>query len=110
VMLGSHGGRRRLSRGSHRGDRSRDRGSDSAIALTWDDASLLHLEELIARMALREDVRDPGASREWEARINQLQADLIKTADDWAELLPAVEPAKVEIGKLGGATTALTKK
>ena len=54
-------------------------------------------EELIARMALRNDVRDAGASREWEVRIAELQADLIKTEDDWAELLPAVQRAKREI-------------
>jgi hypothetical protein len=29
-------------------------------------------------MALRADVREPGASRAWEARIAELQADLIK--------------------------------
>lgn len=56
-------------------------------------------EELIARMALRDAVREPGASREWEARIAELQMDLIKTPDDWAELLPAVARAKAEIGK-----------
>ncbi len=59
--------------------------------------SLEPREELIARMALRDDVRDPAASREWEARIADLQADLIKSADDWAELLPAVQRAKREI-------------
>ncbi len=52
-------------------------------------------------MALRDDVREPGASRAWEARIAELQADLIKTADDWAELLPAVERAKREIAGEG---------
>jgi hypothetical protein len=50
-------------------------------------------------MALRGDVREPGASRAWEARIAELQADLIKSQDDWAELLPAVKQAKAEIGK-----------
>ncbi len=54
-------------------------------------------EELVVRMALRDDVREPGASRAWAARIAALQADLIRTADDWAELLPAVERAKREI-------------
>jgi hypothetical protein len=39
-------------------------------------------------MALREDIRDPGASREWEARIAELQHDLIKSATDWVDLLP----------------------
>jgi hypothetical protein len=52
-------------------------------------------------MALRDDVRDPGASREWEARIAELQADLIKTADDWTDLLPAVDRAKREIAGEG---------
>ncbi len=50
-------------------------------------------------MALRDDVHDPGASRKWEARIAYLRADLIKTVDDWAELLPAMERAKREIEK-----------
>jgi hypothetical protein len=46
-------------------------------------------------MALRDDIRDPGASRAWEeVRIAELQADLIKSADDWTELLLAVERAK----------------
>jgi hypothetical protein len=40
-----------------------------------------------------------SASRAWEARIAALQADLIKSEADWAELLPAVERAKAEIGK-----------
>jgi hypothetical protein len=56
-------------------------------------------EELIARMALREDVHGAGASRAWEARIADLQADLVKSAADWAELLPAVERARREITK-----------
>ncbi len=53
-------------------------------------------------MALRDDVRDPGPSRGWEARIAVLKADLIKSADHSAELLSAVECAKREIQK--GAT------
>jgi hypothetical protein len=59
--------------------------------------SLEPREELIARMALRDEIRDPGPSREWNARIDQLQHDLIKTEADWAELLPAVQRAKREI-------------
>jgi hypothetical protein len=45
-------------------------------------------EELIARMALRDDIREPSANREWNARIDQLQREIIKTEADWAELLP----------------------
>lgn len=41
----------------------------------------------------------PGAAREWEARIDQLQSDLIKTVMELADLLPAVERAKREIAK-----------
>jgi hypothetical protein len=59
--------------------------------------SLEPREELIARMALRDEIRDPGASREWNARIDQLQHDLIKTEADWAELLPTVQRANREI-------------
>lgn len=61
--------------------------------------SLAPREELIARMALRDAIREPSASRAWEVRIADLQADLIKTSDDWAELLAAVERAKTEIEK-----------
>lgn len=50
-------------------------------------------------MALRDAIREPSASRAWEVRIADLQADLIKTSDDWAELLAAVERAKTEIEK-----------
>jgi hypothetical protein len=57
-------------------------------------------DELIARMALRADVREPGASRAWDARIADLQADLIKSEADWAELLPAVARAKREVGSV----------
>jgi hypothetical protein len=46
---------------------------------------------------LHDDVREPGASRAWEARIAELQADLLKTPDDWADLLPAVARATREI-------------
>jgi hypothetical protein len=63
--------------------------------------SLPPREELIARMALRDEIRDPGASREWNARIEQLQHELIKTEADWADLLPAVRWAKREIGGEG---------
>ncbi len=59
--------------------------------------SLSAREELIARMALRDAIRDPGTSREWEARIAELQMNLIKKPDDWVELLSAVEQAKREI-------------
>lgn len=59
-------------------------------------------EELIARMALRDDVGDPGAAREAEARIDQLLADPIKNEADRAELLPAVERAKRESGRKKG--------
>jgi hypothetical protein len=58
-------------------------------------------EELIARMALCDDVRDPGASREWNACIDEWQHDLIETANYWAELLPAVQRAKREIASDG---------
>jgi hypothetical protein len=49
--------------------------------------------ELIARMALRDDVREPGASRAWEARISA-QADLIRTEEDWVALLPCGAPSQ----------------
>jgi hypothetical protein len=61
--------------------------------------SLAPREELIARMALRDAIREPGASGEWNARIDQLQHELIKTAEDWADLLPAVQRAKREIAR-----------
>jgi hypothetical protein len=61
-------------------------------------------EELITRMALRDDVRDPGASREWEASIAELQADMVETADDWRSCFPAVERAKRAIALDSGET------
>ncbi len=53
-------------------------------------------------MALDEQIREPGINREWEKRIAELQLKLIKSPDDWAELLPAVQRAKAEIGKGNG--------
>jgi hypothetical protein len=64
-------------------------------------SSLPPREELIARIALREDIREPGVSLAWEARIVELHADLIKTAEDWADLLLAVAQAKQEIAGNG---------
>jgi hypothetical protein len=32
-------------------------------------------DELFTRMALRHDIRDPGVSLEWEARMRKLQAE-----------------------------------
>jgi hypothetical protein len=55
-------------------------------------------------MALRDDVRDPGASREWEASIAELQADMVETADDWRSCFPAVERAKRAIALDSGET------
>jgi hypothetical protein len=64
-------------------------------------------DELIARMALRDAIRDPGAGRKWEARIAALQADLIKSEADWADLVPAVQQAKQEItGNRSGSAAA----
>jgi hypothetical protein len=47
---------------------------------------------------LRDDIRQPGTSREWNARIDQLKHDLIKTEADWAEILP-IQRAKAEISE-----------
>jgi hypothetical protein len=58
-------------------------------------------DELIARFALRHDIRNPGVRREWEARITELQGLLIHIADDWAALLPAVERARSEMAGNG---------
>lgn len=65
-------------------------------------ASLKPYDELVVRMALDEQIREPGINREWEKRIAELQLKLIKSPDDWAELLPAVQRAKAEIGKGNG--------
>jgi hypothetical protein len=50
-------------------------------------------------MAVRDQVKEPAASRRWEKRIAERQADLIHTADDWASLLPAVQRSKKEIAR-----------
>jgi hypothetical protein len=63
--------------------------------------SLPPRDELVARMALRDDIRDAGAAREWNARIDQLQRDIIRSEADWADLLPAVQRAKREIAGVG---------
>jgi hypothetical protein len=50
-------------------------------------ASLSPRDELVARMAMRDDIRDAGASRKWETRIAELESDLIHTTDDIIRLL-----------------------
>jgi len=43
--------------------------------------------ELIVRIALRRNIVDPAASHAWNARIGELEADLIRSVDNMAELL-----------------------
>jgi hypothetical protein len=50
-------------------------------------ASLSPRDELVARMAMRDDIGDSGASRKWETRIAELEWDLIHTTDDIIRLL-----------------------
>ncbi len=64
-------------------------------------AGLSPRDELIARMAVRDDIRDQAAAKKWEARIAELQGQIIKTEADWASLLPAVQRAKREIAGNG---------
>ncbi len=54
-------------------------------------------DELVARMALRHDIRDPGVSLKWEARIKTLERELVKTEDDWINLLRNVGRARENI-------------
>ncbi len=55
-------------------------------------------DELVARMALWHDIRDPGVSLKWEARIAALNSELnISTVDAIADLLRDVEQARREI-------------
>ena len=54
-------------------------------------------DQLIARMALRDEINDPGDAKKWDARIAELLLTLIRTEDDWVDLLPAVQRAKAEI-------------
>ncbi len=61
--------------------------------------SLSPRDELIARMALRDDIRDPAAAKKWEARAAELQLKVVKTEDDWVDLIPAVQRAKREIAR-----------
>jgi hypothetical protein len=51
-------------------------------------------DELVVRMALRHNIRDPGVSLQWEARIKALEHTLIKNEDDMAALLHAVDRAR----------------
>jgi hypothetical protein len=50
-------------------------------------ASLSPRDELVARMAMRDDIRDSGASRKWKARISEPEWDLVHTTDDIVNLL-----------------------
>jgi hypothetical protein len=59
------------------------------------------------RMALRDDVRDPGTSRKWDARIAELQDKLLRSEDDCGELLAGVERAKREAAKGSDNTEGL---
>ncbi len=54
-------------------------------------------DELVTRMALRDDIRDPGVSLKWEGRIKALERELIRNEDDMAELLRAVARARKEV-------------
>lgn len=54
-------------------------------------------DELVTRMALRHDIREPGVSLKWEARTKALERELIKNEDDMVDLLQAVERARKEV-------------
>jgi hypothetical protein len=58
------------------------------------------------RMALRDDIRDPGASRKWEARIAELEGDVIHTTEEIIALLADIHRAKGEIAKIVDAERA----
>jgi hypothetical protein len=58
-------------------------------------ANLSPRDELVTRMALRDDVRDSDASRKWEARIAELEWELIHTTDDIVCLLADIDRVRV---------------
>ncbi len=63
-------------------------------------ASLAPRNELVVRMALKDEIRNPAASKRWNERMLELQHELIETVDDMAELLRDVERAAEEIKRI----------
>ena len=60
--------------------------------MTWLEGQAPY-HELVFRLALKDHIRNPGVGRVWARRIEELDTQLIKTADDRAELLTAVKRA-----------------
>lgn len=62
--------------------------------ITW-LTSLKPRNELIARIALKEDVRDPEIEREWDIRVDALIDSLKPDAVELAEILGAAQRAQL---------------
>jgi hypothetical protein len=67
--------------------------------MTW-LASREPWDELVYRVALQDDIRDPAASIEWDERIRKLKKRLIHHEDEIVDLLVDVDQAKGEIAKI----------
>jgi hypothetical protein len=63
-------------------------------------AGLEPRQELIVRMAMRRDLRDPAEALRWSARIDELRDQLKLDAAGLAELLRAVTVAEREIAAI----------
>jgi hypothetical protein len=54
-------------------------------------------DELVYRLSLRDEIRDPAAGIEWNKRIAELETKLIHNEDDVAHVLIDVRRAKGHI-------------
>jgi hypothetical protein len=56
--------------------------------------------ELVYRIALKDEIRDPAAAIDWNLRITTLERRLIQDEADVAQMLTDVDRAKGEITKI----------
>lgn len=49
------------------------------------------------RLALRDEIRTPAASKKWNTRMLVLERIDIKTVDDWPDILRTVQRAQDEM-------------
>jgi hypothetical protein len=56
--------------------------------------------ELVYRIALKDDIRDPAAAIDWNLRITTLERRLIQDETDVANMLADVDLAKGELAKI----------
>jgi hypothetical protein len=63
-------------------------------------ASLSPRDELVTRMALRDEIRQRGVGRKWDTRIAQLTTELINNSDDIVDLSADVMRAKSRLAEI----------